>query len=172
MSVPNFLSYDATNGRNIEVAPATSGGVGDAEKIPALDLNGKLVQAMMPTGIGSVITVLPASENLVAGDFVNFFDDAGTIKARKADATDSSKPAHGYVDTAVTASNDASVYADGQNAELSALTKGDVYFLSATTAGTATNTPPASSGNLVQKLGVAVAATTVIFKPQEIVIRA
>ena len=172
MPAPNFLSYDATNGSNVEVAPGTTGGAGDAEKIPALDANGLIPQAMMPTGVGPELVVVPAGENLAAGDFVSFYDNAGTTNAQKADATDNTKKVHGFVKEAVTAPADASVYVDGQNSVLSGLTKGAAYFLSAATPGAVTTTAPAGSGNLVMKVGVATAATTLVFKPQEIVVRA
>lgn len=172
MSAPNFLSYDATEGNAIEVAPGVTGGIGDAEKIPALDANGNLPQAMMPTGVGPELVVVPASEDLAAGDFVHFHDNAGATNAQKADATDNTKPAHGFVKDAVIAPANASVYVDGQNSNLSGLTKGDTYFLSAATSGAVVSTAPAASGNLVQRLGIATAVTSLVFKPQEIVVRA
>ena len=172
MSTPNFLSYDATDGNTIEMAPGVTGGAGDAEKIPALDANGQIPQAMMPTGVGPELVVVPAGEDLAAGDFISFYDNVGTTNAQKADATDTTKKAHGFVTAAVIAPADASVYVDGQNSNLSGLTKGDTYFLSAATPGAVVATAPASSGNLVQRIGVAISATSIVFKPQEIVVRA
>ena len=127
---------------------------------------------MMPTGVGPELLVVPASETLDAGDFVNFYDNAGTTNARKADATDAAKPAHGFVTEGVVALADASVYVDGQNSVLSGLTQGAHYFLSAATPGGVVDVAPIGSGNLVQRLGVATSATHLVFKPQEVVLRA
>ena len=83
-------------------ALVTSAGAGDAGKIPALDATGKLDNSLMPVGIGADSKILPASENLAAGDLVNVWNDSGTAKARKADATIAGKEANGFVLSAVT----------------------------------------------------------------------
>lgn len=41
-----------------------------ANRIPALDDNGKLNANMMPTGMGADVESIEASENLAAGDWV------------------------------------------------------------------------------------------------------
>ena len=56
-------------------ALVTSAGAGDAGKIPALDVTGKLDNSFMPVGIGADSKILPASENLAAGDLVNVWND-------------------------------------------------------------------------------------------------
>jgi len=141
-------------------ATVVSTGATDAGKIVALDSTGKLDNSLMPVGIGADTKVLPASENLAAGNFVNVFNDAGTTKVRKADATVAGKEANGFVLSAVTAGNDATVYFEGTNNQLSGLTGGSVYFLS-TTAGAVSSTAPSSSGNVVQRIGRALSATEI-----------
>jgi len=141
-------------------ATVVSTGATDAGKIVALDSTGKLDNSLMPVGIGADTKVLPASENLAAGNFVNVFNDAGTTKVRKADATVAGKEANGFVLSAVTAGNDATVYFEGTNNQLSGLTGGTMYFLS-TTAGGVTSTAPSGSGNIVQKVGRALSATEI-----------
>ena len=141
----------------------SSSGAGDAGKIPALDSSGKLDTSMMPTGIAADTASVAASEDLAAGDFVNIYNDAGTAKCRKADATTAGKEAHGFVLSSVTTGNNATVYFEGDNDQCSSLTPG-VQFL-ATTAGAATATAPTSSGNIVQKLGIATSATSINFEP-------
>jgi len=141
-------------------ATVVSTGATDAGKIVALDSTGKLDNSLMPVGIGADTKVLPASENLAAGNFVNVFNDAGTTKVRKADATVAGKEANGFVLSAVTAGNDATVYFEGTNNQLSGLTGGAMYFLS-TTAGGVTSTAPSGSGNIVQKVGRALSATEI-----------
>jgi hypothetical protein len=147
-------------------ALVTSAGAGDAGKIPALDATGKLDNSFMPVGIGADSKILPASENLAAGDLVNVWNDSGTAKARKADATTAGKEANGFVLSAVTLGNNATVYFDGTDTQLSSLTPGGVYYL-ATTAGGVTDTPPSGSGNVLQRVGRALSATELTFEPGE-----
>ena len=144
----------------------TSAGAGDAGKIPALDATGKLDNSLMPVGIGADSKILVASENLAAGDLVNVWNDSGTAKARKADATVAGKEANGFVLAAVTLGQNATVYFDGTDTQLSGLTPGAVYYL-ATTAGGVTTTPPSGSGNVVQRVGRALSATELTFEPGE-----
>jgi len=116
---------------------------------------------MMPTGIGADTASIEASEDLAAGDLVNIYDSTGA-KCRKADATTKGKEAHGFVLAVVTTGNNATVYFEGSNDQVTGLTPG-VQFLAAT-AGGATVTAPSSSGNIVQKVGVATAATSLNFE--------
>ena len=147
-------------------ALVTSAGAGDAGKIPALDATGKLDNSFMPVGIGADSKILPASENLAAGDLVNVWNDSGTAKARKADATTAGKEANGFVLSAVTLGNNATVYFDGTDTQLSSLTPGAAYYLAAT-AGGVTDTPPSGSGNVLQRVGRALSATELTFEPGE-----
>lgn len=144
-------------------ATQSSAGAGDAGKIPALDETGRLASSMMPVGIGADTAAIVASENLAAGDFVNIYNDAGTAKARKADASTAGKYAHGFVLDAVTSGNPATVYFEGPNTQVSGATPGEV-FLSSTTPGGFTSTAPTGAGKVVQKVGVAVAATNINFE--------
>lgn len=141
-------------------AKTTSAGAGDAGKIPALDSSGRFDTSMMPVGIGADTKAIVASENLSAGDFINIHNDSGTPKVRKADASTTGKHAHGFVLAAVTSGNPATVYFEGANTQITGATAGDV-FLSATTPGGSSATAPSGSGKVVQKLGVAVAATEI-----------
>ncbi len=129
-----------------------------ANKIPILDGNGRLDASTMPAGFGVDQNVVLATEALSAGDFVNVH--AGGV--RKADAA-TNKPAHGFVLSAVANGAQANVIAEGTNTAVSGLTMGPVW-LSATTPGAATNTPPSGTGKLVQPLGKAVSATAVNFQ--------
>ena len=141
-------------------AKTTSAGAADAGKIPALDSAGRLDDSMMPVGIGADVKEIVASENLSAGDFINVYDNTGTPTVRKADASTTGKHAHGFVIEAVTSGNSATVYFENANTQVSGATAGDVY-LSDTTPGGFTSTPPAGAGKIVQKLGVAVGATEI-----------
>jgi hypothetical protein len=145
-------------------ALVSSAGAGDAGKIIALDAAGKIDSSMMPVGIGADTSVVASSENLAAGDFVNIWNDGGTAKVRKADATSAGKEAHGFVLSAVTSPADATVYFEGTNTGVSGVTPG-VHYLG-TTAGASSTTAPSSTGNVVQRIGVAVSSTAINFEPQ------
>jgi len=142
----------------------TSAGAGDSGKLPSLDGSGRLDNSFMPVGIGADTAAIATSETLAAGDFVNIWDSTGA-KVRKADATTAGKEAHGFVLSAFTHPTTATVYFEGTNTAVSGKTPG-VQFLQ-TTAGTSGSTAPSSSGNVVQKLGVATSATTINFEPQQ-----
>ena len=159
-----FLQHDASGGFR-EVVASAIGGIAQANTIPELDASGRLDATMMPTGIGAETSVVPASGALAAGDFVNVFNDAGTMKARKADATSATAPANGFVLEAFADTANATVYWGGINNALAGMTVGQ-QFLS-TTAGAPTATAPSASGNIVQKLGLAVSATVMNFNPQD-----
>lgn len=159
-----FLQHDAAGGLR-EVEGANTGGAGQANKIPALDASGRLDATMMPTGIGAETSVLIAFGALAAGDFVNVFNDAGVMKVRKADASSNVAPANGFVLAASLTGENATVYWGGLNTQVSGLTPG-VHFLS-TTPGISNHVAPSTTGNIVQKIGWAVDATTVFFAPRE-----
>lgn len=150
-------------------ATVTSAGEGDAAKIVKLDGTGRIDTSVLPIGVGPDVATIAASENLAAGDFVNVHNSSGA-KVRKADATASGKEAHGFVLSAATGGNNATVYFEGTNTGVTGMTPG-VVFLSAT-AGLATGTAPSSSGNVVQRLGVAVSATAINFEPHPPVVLA
>lgn len=139
----------------------TSAGAGNAGDIVALDDSGRIDNSMMPVGIGADTATIDASENLAAGDWVNVWNSSGA-KVRKADATTAGKDAHGFVLSAVTSGNPATVYFEGTNTQVSGQTPGPVYLQ--TTAGTGGATIPSASGNVVQQIGVAVSATAVNFE--------
>lgn len=133
----------------------TSSGAGDAGKIPALNSAGKIDSTMLDQTPSSTFT---ASEAISAGDFINIWDDAGTVKIRKADNTSASKMAHGYAPAAISsAATGVAILGEGANAALSSLTKGARYFLG--TAGGVTDTAPTSTNTIVQELGFASSAT-------------
>lgn len=143
-----------------ESSVGTSGGAGDAGKLPHLDGSGRLDGSLMPPGIGADTKPIQASEALVAGDFVNVWDSAGSFRVRKADASADGKRAHGFVLAAVASGATGTVYFEGANNQVSGLTAGEVY-LSATSPGQVTATPPSTAGQVVQRLGVAVAANEI-----------
>jgi len=139
-----------------------STGAPDAGKVAALDASGRLDESMMPVGLGADIALIESAESLAAGDLVNVYNDAGTAKVRKADATTVGKAAVGYVLEVVTAPAIATVYFEGPNTAVTGLTPG-VQYLS-TTAGQTVTTAPSGSGNIAQRVGFATSATNLNFQ--------
>lgn len=165
------------NNRPTEVeATVTSAGVANAGDIPALDGSGRLDTSVMPVGIGADTANIVSSENLDAGDFVNIWDDAGTAKVRKADASTASagKIAHGFILAGVTAPASATVYFEGHNTQLSGLTPGTTYALSHSSPGdvVALASATTTAGHSLQIVGVATSATSMSVELAAPVVRA
>jgi hypothetical protein len=118
-------------------------------------------------GNGNFLT-LPVSEALVAGNMVNIWVDGATTKVRKANATDDTKPAMGFVLESFP-SGDAKVYLAGVNDSLASLTIGTLYYLSAASGGAVTATAPTATGNIIQEIGRAAAETTIDFSEKEFI---
>lgn len=159
-----YLKHDSA-GSFAEVEASTIGGIGEANKIPALDASGRLDETMMPTGIGAETSTLEAFGALAAGDFVNVFNDAGVAKVRKADASSGTAPANGFVLAAVLTGASATVYWGGINNAVAGVTPG-LHYLS-TTPGASNHVAPAAAGNIVQRLGFAFSSTTINFNVQD-----
>lgn len=160
-----YIKNDAGQFAEVE-GTVTSAGAGSAGKIVALDSSGRIDSSMMPSGIGADTEVMASSENLSAGDLVNIWNDSGTRKARKADASNGRR-AHGFVLDAVTSPNNATVYMSGDITGLTSLTIGVPYYLSGATAGGVTATSPTTSGHMSQEVGIAVSTTVIVFNPHK-----
>lgn len=160
-----YLKQESGRIKEIE-ATVASAGAGNAGDIVALDASGKLDSTVMPTGIGSDSVSIVASETLAAGDLVNIWNDAGTPKARKADATAEGKEAVGFVLEGITSGASGTVHFEQTITGLSSLTPGAAMYLS-TTPGAATATPPSGSGTVVQYIGRAISATSISFEPAQ-----
>lgn len=108
----------------------------------------------------SIFKSMPVSGSLSKGDMVNVFNSGGTAFMRQADATDATKPMHGFVLVDLNDGDTGTFYAGGRidNKFGHTLTPGAEYWL-ATTPGRITTTPPSASGNLVQKIGIALSST-------------
>lgn len=150
MATQGFL--DLVSGKFKRIIASVTG---TADAIPAGGADGRLDISWMPVGVGPEVVVCASFENLTAGDFINLFLSGGVIKARKADATTTGKPAHGFVLSNVVAPANATVYGlSNTNTQLSGLVIGTDYYLS-TTPGAVTATAPTGVGNLSQYLGIA-----------------
>ena len=111
-----------------------------------------------------------ASEDLLYGELLNHFVDSGVTKARKADATDATKPCQSFAgNDALTGEYVRPLKADSDIIGLAGKTPGVAQYLS-TTPGQMTESPAADPvadvGKLVQKIGTALSPTTVDFNPE------
>lgn len=109
--------------------------------------------------ITDLIISIEASEDLVAGNYVNIYDSTGA-KVRKADNSNG-RAAHGFVKANVTTGQNATIYSLGVDNNQSSLTIGGRCYLS--TNGTVTQTAPTSAGGAIisQYLGLAISATEI-----------
>jgi hypothetical protein len=137
-------------------------GAGSAGKIVALGADGRIDNSVMPAGLGADTAAITTSEALAAGDYVNIWNNAGA-KVRKADASNG-KEAHGFVTASFGSGAVATVYFESTNTGVIGQIPGVVYL--STTPGLGTSGAPAGSGNIVQRIGVAVSATAVNFQWQ------
>lgn len=101
-----------------------------------------------------------ASEVITYGQMVSFFNDAGTLKIRLANATDNTRAAVGYCNVvAGVAIGQMGEFILGTGVPLFAgMTIGAHYWL-ATVNGNIANAPAIAVGNIEQYVGVAISAT-------------
>jgi hypothetical protein len=169
MAANKYLTLVANKWKEV-FGTVVSAGVADANKIVALDAAGKLDISLMPAGVSAEVVVAITSENLVAGEFVNLYSNAGVLTLRKADSTTSGKPAHGFVIAGTVSPASATMYILGvNNAFMSGLTVGAKYVLSKAVPGGVTEISvyAGAAGNIVQELGVATSATNILTNPNQ-----
>jgi hypothetical protein len=102
---------------------------------------------------------------------VDVYDNVGVSTCRKADATAAGKPAAGFVLAAVESDANALVYFEGINNQVTGLTAGKLY-LSAATPGGVVATAPSAGGNVVQCVGRALSATSMVFESAQPIVLA
>lgn len=150
----------------------TSAGAGNAGDVAVLDDTGRFDSSLMPVGVAAPTATITTSEALADGDFVNIWNSAGTFKVRKADGSTSGKEAHGFVLASYGSAAPATVYFPGdENTHVTGATAG-VTYLSATTPGGFQSTAPTATGQIIQRLGVAVLATEIVFEPSQPIVLA
>jgi hypothetical protein len=154
LNASGFLDSSIVNSK------ATSSGAADAGKLVALDSAGLISSTMVPAiGDSAAFTT---SEVIGAGALVNLHNSTGT-KARNADASNG-REAHGYAPTGAGSGASCTVFLDGLNTVLSGRTPGATQYLAATPGGI-TETAPATAGQIVQRVGVALSATSARIRP-------
>lgn len=159
------------NGRVRELFAAQySRGAIDAKRIVALNERGTLDPTVMPEGFGPDAKRFPAYENISAGDFVYIYNDAGTDKARLADASVEGKEPMGFVLDTVATGAQVQVYFEGTNTALTGLVTGSRYYMSPTTPGKITNVPlvaPAGGSYVSCYVGRPYNSTAISFEPED-----
>lgn len=157
LGVGLFSQLDFTGSNLISIATRNHNDLQNIQGGAAGDYN-----HLTTSQISAVNNLFPsdviASEALAAGDFINLWNNAGTINVRKADARVIGKEAHGFILTLAQASSIAHVFYSGINNKVTGLTPGVIY-LSSTIAGGTTSTSP--NAPIVQNLGVAISATKI-----------
>ena len=118
-----------------------------------------------PGPVSAPVKNVITSEALSAGHLVNLYNSAG-LRAQRADAA-FARRAHGYVRAAFASGAVAEVYVSGFNDLLSGLVVGTTVYLSDTTPGTVTATPPTASGHIVQATGIVTGVNEINFEPSE-----
>lgn len=104
-----------------------------------------------------------ATETIPAGHVVNFYNSAGELVARNANATDATKPVRAYAPKEVLSGEFGEFVCMGLMPAVG-LTPGSIYYLAASSGGY-TATAPSTAGNLKQELGWAYSDTILIFNP-------
>jgi hypothetical protein len=166
MPAQRFLALVAGRIRQIAAVVVSAGTVNEGD-IVALDAAGKIDPSVLPVGVGLNTVPATATEPLAAGDVVNLYNQAGSIAVRKADATAEGKECSGFVKATTANGAVATVYTPGNiMTGLSGLTPGARQYLHKVP-GLRVETPPSSPGNVVQMLGIASSATSMVFEPEE-----
>jgi hypothetical protein len=127
-------------------------------------LDAKLTAITSAIAALNASTVVPAigAVALAANDFVNLYDNAGVLSARKATALDPTKFADGFVLTASTIGQPVSVIWNGENPVTITTSAADVW-LSDTTPGGYVTTAPSGTGSIIQRLGRAAIGQGILF---------
>jgi hypothetical protein len=168
MSSNKFLTLPTTGKTTLLTAINTSTGVTDANKILSTNSLGQLDASFMPAGVEIQTESATATEDLVAGNFINFYDNGGTPSVRKAISNDVDKIAHGFILNNFLTGTIVLAYTKGVNTSLPS-TEGLKYYLSATTAGLGTTTVPTqTSGSFQQFLGAGV-PSGVLFELDDVI---
>jgi len=109
------------------------------------------------------VVFLKAYEDMTAGTIACIWDSAGKPVIRK--ALGGVYRAHGFLSESVTAGKYTPIVLAGLCTGIGGLSIGISYWLSDTTAGLITPTPPATPGN-IQRLGFALDTTKFFFQPE------
>ena len=103
-------------------------------------------------------------ENVTQGDVLYSRSSDGQVGKAIANDTLDKAVVAGIAETTVTAGNEVRVIVTGQVAVSTSIDPGDMYFLSATSAGSLTKTPPTTAGHYVTLVGEAGTSNQLVLK--------
>lgn len=118
----------------------------------------------MPSGTGTEQVSAIATEAITSGSVVNLYDNGGTLSARLANAATRLR-AVGFVLETKSSGQSINVLIEGSITGLVSIVIGAPYFLSATSPGNFSTTPPNIAGQISQEVGVGISATILTFEP-------
>ena len=108
--------------------------------------------------------VVNAFENVTQGDVLYARASDGQVGKAIANDTLDKAVVAGIAETTVTAGNQVRVIVTGQVAVSTSIDPGDMYFLSAASAGSLTKTPPTTAGHYVTLVGEAGTSNQIVLK--------
>jgi hypothetical protein len=161
MAVTPVLTINTSTGQPTRATPVTVGGT--AYALVALNAAGYIDPSMLQES-GQVASVV-ASEAIAAGALVNLWMNGAALNVRNADNSAAGKEANGFSPSAISSSSSGTIYTLSGSviSGLSGLTIGTLYFLGTTGAAVATIT--STTGSVLQQIGRALSATTLLFEP-------
>ena len=108
--------------------------------------------------------VVNAFENVTQGDALYSRASDGQVGKAIANDTLDKAVVAGIAETTVTAGNEVRVIITGQVAVSTSIDPGDLYYLSASSAGSLTKTPPTTAGHYVTLVGEAGTSNQLVLK--------
>ena len=108
--------------------------------------------------------VVNAFENVTQGDVLYARASDGQVGKAIANDTLDKAVVAGIAETTVTAGNQVRVIVTGQVAVSTSIDPGDLYYLSASSAGSLTKTPPTTAGHYVTLVGEAGTSNQIVLK--------
>ena len=136
---------------------------GNAEGLTAIltDIASTMPNPIVFKVVGYVVN---AFEDVTQGDVLYSRTSDGQVGKAIANDTLDKAVVAGIAETTVTAGNEVRVIVTGQVAVSTSLDPGDLYFLSATSAGGLTKTPPTTAGHYVTLVGEAGTTNQIVLK--------
>ena len=120
----------------------------------------------MPEPVVSKVTgyIVNAFENVTQGDVLYSRTSDGQVGKAVANDTLDKAVVAGIAETTVTAGSEVRVIVTGQVAVSTSIDAGDIYFLSASSPGSLTKTPPTTAGHYVTLVGEAGTSNQIVLK--------
>ena len=136
---------------------------GNAEGLTAVltDIFSTMPNPIVFKVVGYVVT---AFENVTQGDVLYARASDGQVGKAVANDTLDKAVAAGIAETTVTSGNQVRVIVTGQVAVSTSIDPGDLYFLSSSSPGSLTKTPPTTAGHYVTLVGEAGTSNQLVLK--------